>query len=151
AGCWRAARVRASRSKRASRSGSFAKPSGSALIATVRSSRVSRARYTSPIPPAPSGARISNAPMREPAGSDMRFVRWKEGRKGGRAGATWPANLSEAVAERHHLHHARPTILAEAHEVDARRHLAGEDHAMAAGAHRSHLARRDSPAGQVHQ
>ena len=29
------------------------------LIATVRSSRVSRARYTSPMPPAPSGATIS--------------------------------------------------------------------------------------------
>jgi hypothetical protein len=31
-------------------------------MATVRSSRVSRARYTSPIPPAPSGARISYGP-----------------------------------------------------------------------------------------
>ncbi len=32
---------------------------GSTLIATSRSSFVSRARYTSPIPPAPSGDRIS--------------------------------------------------------------------------------------------
>ena len=32
---------------------------GRILIATVRSRRVSRARYTSPMPPAPSGDRIS--------------------------------------------------------------------------------------------
>jgi hypothetical protein len=39
--------------------GSVAKLSGSTLIATSRFKRVSRARYTSPIPPSPSLARIS--------------------------------------------------------------------------------------------
>ena len=50
---------RASRSKRASRSASPATASGRTLIATSRPSFGSLARYTSPIPPAPSGARIS--------------------------------------------------------------------------------------------
>ena len=42
---------------------------GRTLIATPRSSRVSRARYTSPIPPAPSGERISYGPRRVPGAS----------------------------------------------------------------------------------
>jgi hypothetical protein len=50
------ARTRASRSKRARRSGSCAKPSGRTLSATARPSLVSVARHTSPIPPAPSAA-----------------------------------------------------------------------------------------------
>ncbi len=50
---------RASRSKRLKRSASKESSLGRTLIATVRPSRVSRARYTSPIPPAPRGARIS--------------------------------------------------------------------------------------------
>ena len=49
----------ASRSNRASASASPARRSGRILTATSRSSFVSRARYTSPIPPAPSGERIS--------------------------------------------------------------------------------------------
>src|SRR5439155_5519631 len=39
------------------------------LIATVRSRHVSRARYTSPIPPAPSGETISYGPSLAPRGS----------------------------------------------------------------------------------
>lgn len=39
---------------------------GEILTATVRSSRVSFARYTSPIPPAPQGDRISYGPSRVP-------------------------------------------------------------------------------------
>src|SRR5215469_8704313 len=39
------------------------------LIATVRSSRVSRARYTSPMPPAPSVAVISKGPSCLPGAS----------------------------------------------------------------------------------
>ena len=35
-------------------------------MATVRSNRVSRARYTSPIPPAPSGPTISYGPSFDP-------------------------------------------------------------------------------------
>ena len=50
-----AATTRASRSKRASACGFSARRSGSTLTATSRCSRVSRARYTSPIPPAPIG------------------------------------------------------------------------------------------------
>src|SRR5215471_3837758 len=60
--------VFASRSKRCFRSGSSDRCDGSTLIATVRSSRASRARYTSPMPPAPSGAIIWYGPSRVPAG-----------------------------------------------------------------------------------
>src|SRR5215510_1297724 len=41
------------------------------LIATSRPSRGSRARYTSPIPPAPMGATISYGPSRVPGPRDM--------------------------------------------------------------------------------
>src|SRR5436190_19304832 len=61
-----AARVFASRSNRARRSGSSAKASGRILIATSRSSFVSRARYTSPMPPSPSFPRTSNGPIFAP-------------------------------------------------------------------------------------
>ena len=54
-----AASSRASRSKRARRSASPATSAGSTLIATARPSFVSVARYTSPMPPAPSGVVIS--------------------------------------------------------------------------------------------
>src|SRR5262245_52456459 len=64
-----AATARASRWNRDRDSGSFASRSARTLIATSRSSRVSRARYTSPIPPAPSGPRISYGPRRELAES----------------------------------------------------------------------------------
>src|SRR5262249_5789177 len=57
---------------RARRSASWATASGRILIATSRDSLVSRARYTSPMPPAPSGAVISYAPRREPAVSVMK-------------------------------------------------------------------------------
>ena len=50
----KAARTRASRSKRSRRSGSEAKQSGSTLRATSRPSFVSSARQTSPMPPSPS-------------------------------------------------------------------------------------------------
>src|SRR5688500_6806685 len=40
-------------------------------MATLRSSRVSRARYTSPIPPAPSAERISYDARRVPTDKDM--------------------------------------------------------------------------------
>jgi hypothetical protein len=43
--------------------------SGRTLMATSRPSRVSRARYTSPIPPAPTGETISYGPSRAPAAS----------------------------------------------------------------------------------
>ena len=65
-GWLREARTWASRLKRASRSGSPATLAGRTLIATSRLSFVSRARYTSPIPPAPSGARISYGPRCTP-------------------------------------------------------------------------------------
>ena len=54
-----AAAARASCSKRRSRSGSALKATGSTLIATLDASRGSRARYTSPMPPAPINVRIS--------------------------------------------------------------------------------------------
>src|SRR5262245_24937315 len=67
--------VRASRSKRWRRSGLPARCSGRTLIATVRSRRVSRARYTSPMPPAPSGASTSYGPSFAPLGKGMEGVR----------------------------------------------------------------------------
>src|SRR5262245_43088849 len=67
-----AATARASRSKRARRSGSAAKRSGRTLIATSRFRRASRARYTSPMPPAPSEPVISYEPRRVPGLSDIR-------------------------------------------------------------------------------
>jgi hypothetical protein len=63
----RAARLetaRASRSKRSRNRGSLDRLSGRTLMATVRSSRVSRARYTSPIPPVPRAESISYGPTR---------------------------------------------------------------------------------------
>src|SRR5262245_2257329 len=65
----RAATALASRSNRARRSGSYMNGLGSTLMATSRSSRVSRARYTSPMPPEPSGAMLSDGPSRVEAAS----------------------------------------------------------------------------------
>src|ERR1700693_552644 len=59
--------VLASRSKRWRRSSLEVRCSGKTLTATVLSSRVSRARYTSPMPPAPIAERISYGPSLEPA------------------------------------------------------------------------------------
>src|SRR5437660_2779231 len=61
-GWFNAASVCASRVNRATRSGSPAKAAGRILIATSRLSVASRARYTSPIPPAPSGPTTSYGP-----------------------------------------------------------------------------------------
>lgn len=57
--------ARASRSKRSENC------SLETLTATVRCSRVSRALYTSPIPPAPMRARISYGPSLSPAASGI--------------------------------------------------------------------------------
>src|SRR5690348_4743892 len=66
--------ARASRSKRCFRSGLSDRCDGRTLIATVRSRRVSRARYTSPMPPAPSAPVISYGPSFVPGETDMRGV-----------------------------------------------------------------------------
>lgn len=58
--------VFASRSNRCLRAASEENCAGKILIATVRPRRVSRARYTSPIPPAPSGETISYGPRIAP-------------------------------------------------------------------------------------
>src|ERR1700691_2876281 len=71
-GWFSAATARASVSNRRKRSASRAIPLGRTLIATSRPSRVSRARYTSPMPPAPSGVRISYGPILVPAVSAIR-------------------------------------------------------------------------------
>src|SRR6266542_7147144 len=65
----RAEAERASCSKRRSRSGSWENSSGSTLTATSRPSRVSRALYTSPMPPDPRGEITSYGPRRAPAAS----------------------------------------------------------------------------------
>ena len=62
----------ASRSKRSLASGFSDMWAGRTLIATVRSRRVSRPRYTSPMPPAPSGDWISYGPSLVPAVSAIR-------------------------------------------------------------------------------
>ena len=66
----------ASRLNRARRSASCANAEGSVLSATSRPSLVSRARKTSPIPPAPSDETISYSPSRVPGGSDMNRVNY---------------------------------------------------------------------------
>src|ERR1700704_1637406 len=63
--------IRASRSKRSRASGSAEIVEERILIATERSSRVSRALYTSPIPPAPIAVRISYGPRRVPGVNGM--------------------------------------------------------------------------------
>ena len=65
-GCESAATARASFSKRRTLSGSPAWAAVRILTATSRWSRVSKARKTSPIPPAPTDATISYGPRREP-------------------------------------------------------------------------------------
>src|ERR1017187_5810503 len=71
-GWFSAARLRASLSKRATRPWSWKNSSVSTFSATSLPSFVSFARYTSPMPPAPSGARISYGPRRAPAASVKR-------------------------------------------------------------------------------
>src|SRR6476659_2246863 len=71
-GWFRADAALASCSKRARRSRSWAKSSGRTFTATSRPRRESRARYTSPIPPAPSGERISYGPIRSLGESGMK-------------------------------------------------------------------------------
>src|SRR6266508_2606320 len=65
-GWFNAASAFASRSNRATRSRSSKNSSGSTFNATSRSRRASFARYTSPMPPAPSGAGTSYGPIRVP-------------------------------------------------------------------------------------
>src|SRR3954452_2942638 len=64
--------ARASRWKRSSVWPETVIPSGRTLMATTRSRRVSMARYTSPMPPEPSGAMISYGPRRAPADRGMK-------------------------------------------------------------------------------
>src|ERR671924_2367949 len=75
---------RASRSKRSFRLGLDTKWPDSTLMATSRPSRVSRARYTSPMPPAPTCATTSYgpslAPMAITSGADGAGLRRSEGR-----------------------------------------------------------------------
>src|SRR5580704_11268586 len=71
-GWFRLETARASRSNRWRTSGASANPCVRTFTATARSSRVSRARYTSPIPPAPRGDTISYGPSLVPDASPMR-------------------------------------------------------------------------------
>src|SRR5262252_302244 len=66
--------ARASRLNRSTLSDDDFSGSDRTFSATIRPSRVSRARYTSPIPPTPSCARISNGPMRAPGENTMARV-----------------------------------------------------------------------------
>src|SRR5215470_7687223 len=107
-GCESAATARASCSNRRTRSASPANRSGRTLTATSRPSRVSRARYTSPIPPAPRGDTISYGPRRVPASRVMGSGSLARGRRrAGRTGDPEPGDHlleaglgSEAVPER---------------------------------------------------
>src|SRR5580658_2393392 len=96
-GWFNEATARASRSKRARRSSRLAICSGNTLTATVRSSLVSRARYTSPMPPAPMGARISYGPTLSPGRSGIKQFN-KCTRSGNRP--SHPAGRSPAVNSR---------------------------------------------------
>src|SRR5713101_2876751 len=64
----------ASRSRRCRKEGSEDRSAGRTLRATSRSRRVSRARYTSPMPPAPSGRWISYGPSLVPEFSTKPLV-----------------------------------------------------------------------------
>ena len=66
-GCSSAEAARASCTNRARRTGSATSAAGSTLMATSRSRRASRARYTSPIPPTPIVSTISYGPSLRPA------------------------------------------------------------------------------------
>src|SRR5262252_5431256 len=83
--------VRASRSKRSLASALSARCCGRILTATLRSSRGSRARYTSPISPAPSGATILYGPSfvleESPIARDYT-------RDDFEASCTWPAGIA---------------------------------------------------------
>ena len=68
---YRCACVRASCSRRADWSGFFDRLSERTLTATSRPSLMSRARYTSPMPPAPRSASTSSEPSRWPGLSAM--------------------------------------------------------------------------------
>src|SRR5262249_30952087 len=70
-GWFNADAARASFPTRFSRLGSAATSAGRTLTATSRASRVSLARQTSPIPPAPRGASTSYGPSRAPEASVM--------------------------------------------------------------------------------
>src|SRR5438105_2456992 len=61
----------ASRANRIRKSALSASSAGSTFTATARLRRVSRARKTCPIPPAPIGATISYGPRRLPGATDM--------------------------------------------------------------------------------
>lgn len=66
-GCWSELMARASLSNRCRCSTEADESCGRILTATVRSRRVSRARYTSPIPPEPISSMTSYGPSRVPA------------------------------------------------------------------------------------
>ena len=70
-GCESAAAARASRSNRCRAVGSPVKSGKRILSATVRSNRVSRALYTSPMPPAPKAAVMAYGPSRVPGVRDI--------------------------------------------------------------------------------
>src|SRR5215510_7894466 len=74
-GWFNEASVLASRSNLATRSGSCANASGNTLIATSRPRLISRARYTSPMPPAPIALMISYDPTRAPDVILMSFLK----------------------------------------------------------------------------
>src|SRR5262245_31281858 len=114
-GCESVASILASR---ANRSSAFSSPSrrvGSTLTATSRSSWWCRARYTSPMPPAPSGARISYAPIRLPVARAMGTAdsnaEEEESAPGHDAVGHVAADVLPAhVAEAGRLHHAHQRL-----------------------------------------
>src|SRR5262249_30907013 len=75
--------ARASCSNRRRRSASAEREVGRTLIATSRPSRVSRARYTSPMPPVPRGETTSYGPRRLPAEIVIPFAVAPSGIRGG--------------------------------------------------------------------
>src|SRR5437773_12048775 len=68
------------------------------LMATVRPRRVSRARYTTPMPPAPSGAWISYGPRRVPVERDIELsLRFYPIRGGDRTPISTMGALSDII------------------------------------------------------
>src|SRR5262245_36494091 len=96
--------TRASRSSRWRSASSFVRWAGKTLIATSRSRRLSRPRYTSPIPPAPRADTISYGPSRVPGAS---AIEAQDSRVVGRPVAVSPVAGISATARGARLVEAR--------------------------------------------
>src|SRR5947208_15757896 len=105
-GWFKADADRASFSKRLRRPASEPRSAGRTLIATSRLSRASRARHTSPMPPAPRREITSYGPSRPPAERLTRLFQ-PVGYEKIRGKLRIPVDIGLAVGRRNHLYDPR--------------------------------------------